>query len=180
MENKFEKCCGLGKSWANEGLKCEKFIGPVSGLSEVEQGLCLEAVDICCNRVYHEISCKIGKKRAKEGLGCTDETNKEKENNHYQKDCCEGCKLGILTGSMGQGCTFDGFSFGIPWDPAFMECCHETKSPSITTTMENVKPTTVVPIESTSSSSSSDLELSLEFADDDNSTSGNNRTKPWR
>lgn len=26
---------------------------------------------------------------------------------------------------MGQGCAFKKFAFGKPWDPAFLECCHE-------------------------------------------------------
>ncbi|XP_011707681.1 PREDICTED: fibrillin-1-like isoform X2 [Wasmannia auropunctata] len=137
MEAQFEKCCGLGTSWAKEGLRCEKFTGPVTGVPVVEQGLCLEAVDICCVRAYHELQCEKGKADAREGLACVTSATSQRSpktpgRGDYHRDCCEGCKLGILAGSMGQGCSFKSFSFGIPWDPAFMECCREA-SPSSTT-----------------------------------------------
>ncbi|XP_012529954.2 fibrillin-1 isoform X2 [Monomorium pharaonis] len=137
MEAQFEKCCGLGTSWAQEGLRCEKFTGPVTGVPAVQQGLCLEAVDICCVRAYHELQCEKGKADARKGLACVTSTSSQKPpktlgRGDYHRDCCEGCKLGILAGSMGQGCSFKSFSFGIPWDPAFLECCHEA-SPSSTT-----------------------------------------------
>lgn len=101
MEDQFEKCCGLGTSWANEGLRCEKFVGPVSGVPRVEQGLCLEAVDICCIRAYHEKSCEKGKTKAREGGDCAESSSVRRagrgEIDDYQRDCCEGCKLGILS-----------------------------------------------------------------------------------
>ncbi|XP_046747526.1 fibrillin-2-like [Diprion similis] len=122
MESRFEHCCGLGSSWAGEGLKCETFTGPVAGVAAVEQGLCLSAVDICCIRAYHEKQCELGKSEARAGLACVGNSNLGGD---YHRDCCEGCKLGILTGSMGQGCAFKKFAFGKPWDPAFLECCHE-------------------------------------------------------
>ncbi|XP_011333166.1 fibrillin-1-like isoform X3 [Ooceraea biroi] len=134
IEERFEKCCSLGTSWAKEGLRCEKFTGPVTGVPRVEQGLCLETVDICCVRAYHELQCEKGKADARQGLACVTSTTKSRApgRGDYHRDCCEGCKLGILTGSMSQGCSFKSFSFGIPWDPAFLECCHEV-SPSSTT-----------------------------------------------
>ncbi|XP_006623621.1 fibrillin-1-like [Apis dorsata] len=133
MEEQFEKCCGLGTSWALEGLRCEKFTGPVSGVPTVEQGLCLEAVDICCVRAYHEQQCKKGKLDAHVGLACVSGSKSKRLGpGDYHRDCCEACKLGILTGSMGQGCAFKKFTFGNPWDPAFLECCYEA-SPSTTT-----------------------------------------------
>ncbi|XP_024879851.1 fibrillin-3-like [Temnothorax curvispinosus] len=137
MEAQFEKCCGYGTSWAREGLRCEKFIGPVTGVPRVEQSLCLEAVDICCVRAYHELQCEKGKADARQGLACVTSATSQRSlktpgRGDYHRDCCEGCKLGILAGSMGQGCSFKSFSFGIPWDPAFLECCHEV-APSSTT-----------------------------------------------
>ncbi|XP_017892365.1 fibrillin-1-like [Ceratina calcarata] len=136
MEERFEKCCGLGTSWALEGLGCEKFTGPVPGVPQLEQGLCLEAVDICCVRTYHEQQCKKGKADARAGAACVTATSVKSRRlagpGDYHRDCCEACKLGILTGSMGQGCAFKKFTFGNPWDPAFLECCHEA-SPSTTT-----------------------------------------------
>ncbi|EFN68423.1 Fibrillin-2 [Camponotus floridanus] len=134
MEAQFKKCCDLGTSWAQEGLRCERFTGPVAGVPRVEQGLCLETVDICCIRAYHELECKRGKADARQGLACVTSTStKSRTSGDHHRDCCEGCKLGILTGSMGQGCSFKSFSFGIPWDPAFLECCHEASPTSEST-----------------------------------------------
>ena len=54
---------------------------------------------------------------------------------------------------MGQGCAFKKFTFGNPWDPAFLECCHEA-SPS--TTSAPTDPTNATSfIETTDTSSSS-------------------------
>lgn len=47
------------------------------------------------------------------------------------KTCMISDILGILAGSMGQGCSFKTFTFGIPWDPAFLQCCYEA-SPNTT------------------------------------------------
>lgn len=96
MEAQFEKCCSLGTSWASEGLRCEKFTGPVTGVPKVEQGLCLEAVDICCVRAYHEIQCKKGKADARLGLACVTNIARSRTpgRGDYHRDCCEGCKLG--------------------------------------------------------------------------------------
>ncbi|XP_014488735.1 PREDICTED: fibrillin-1-like [Dinoponera quadriceps] len=137
FENRFEKCCGLGTSWAAEGLRCEKFIGPVPGVPTVEQGPCQKAVDICCVRKYHDLQCEKGKADARQGLPCLSNVTSARRTkitsrSDYHRDCCEGCKLGIYAASTGQGCSFKSFSFGIPWDPAFLECCHENL-PSTTT-----------------------------------------------
>ncbi|XP_076276277.1 uncharacterized protein LOC143207096 [Lasioglossum baleicum] len=172
MEAQFEKCCGLGTSWAMEGLGCEKFTGPVSGVPTVEQGLCLEAVDICCVKAYHEQQCKKGKSDARAGLACVSGAKKRRTGpGDYHRDCCEACKLGILTGSMGQGCSFQRFSFGIPWDPAFLECCHEA-SPSTSTTFTSdstnlsstSENTETSPSSSSPSSPSSSSTQSTEFS----------------
>ncbi|XP_076756473.1 uncharacterized protein LOC143426737 [Xylocopa sonorina] len=156
MEERFEKCCGLGVSWASEGLGCEKFTGPVSGVPTVEQGLCLEAVDICCVKAYHEQQCKKGKSDARAGLACVTSTKSRRiGRGDYHRDCCEACKLGILTGSMGQGCAFKKFTFGDPWDPAFLECCHEA---SPTTTSSLTPTSTTFTTDDTSSSETSDTD----------------------
>ncbi|XP_033310494.1 fibrillin-1-like isoform X1 [Bombus bifarius] len=156
MEAEFEKCCGLGTSWALEGLRCERFTGPVSGVPTVEQGLCLEAVDICCVRAYHEEQCKKGKFDAHAGLACVSDTKSKRSGpGDYHRDCCEACKLGILTGSMGQGCAFKKFTFGNPWDPAFLECCYEASpSTTSTSTTDLTKATTFSETSDTESTSS--------------------------
>lgn len=100
MEAQFKKCCELGTSWANEGLRCERFVGPVAGVPRVEQGLCLETVDICCIRAYHELECERGKADARQGLACVTSTSSKRERTSnrgdHHRDCCEGCKLGDL------------------------------------------------------------------------------------
>ncbi|XP_011314655.1 fibrillin-2 [Fopius arisanus] len=134
MEEQFEKCCGLGTSWASEGLRCEKFGGPVSGVPPVEQGMCLETVDICCNREYHRKNCEKGKDKARKGLGCESSGGVGGgRSDGYEQDCCEGCKLGILSGSLGQNCAFKAFRFGKPWDSVFLECCNEATGVTSTT-----------------------------------------------
>ena len=176
MEAQFEKCCGLGASWAMEGLGCEKFSGPVTGVPTVEQGLCLEAVDICCVRAYHERQCEKGKSDARAGLACVTGTKARRTGpGDYHRDCCEGCKLGILTGSMGQGCAFKKFTFGIPWDPAFLECCHEA-SPSTTPTFTSDLTNTASSSESTEISSSSSFSSSLTPSTSDQTTSDSDST----
>jgi hypothetical protein len=47
------------------------------------------------------------------------------------QDCCEACKLGLISGSMGTACVFQNFEFGPPWDEAYRACCLETQ-PSTT------------------------------------------------
>ncbi|XP_076376095.1 uncharacterized protein LOC143259120 [Megalopta genalis] len=154
MEAQFEKCCGLGTSWATEGLKCEKFTGPINGVPTEEQDLCLQSVDICCVKAYRERQCEKGKSDARAGLACVSGTKARRiGTGDYHRDCCEGCKLGILSGSTGQGCAFKTFSFGIPWDPAFMECCTQAL-PNTTTTFTSESTNSTSPSEKTETSSS--------------------------
>ena len=94
-----DKCCDLGKNWAEEGLKCERFSGPVPGIPQDEQELCLQGVNICCIRAYHEKSCLEGKEDARSGKGCSQGASSNQRKlpigmGDYRKDCCEGCKLG--------------------------------------------------------------------------------------
>ena len=44
------------------------------------------------------------------------------------QDCCEGCKLGLVAGSMAMGCSFRNFKFGAPWDEAYFSCCQQALS----------------------------------------------------
>lgn len=101
IEGRFEKCCGLGTSWAEEGLRCEKFIGPVPGVPAVEQGPCQKTVDICCVRKYHDLQCEKGKADARQGMSCVSNVTSTRRTkitsrSDYHHDCCEGCKLGDL------------------------------------------------------------------------------------
>ncbi|XP_043471383.1 fibrillin-1-like [Leptopilina heterotoma] len=129
-----DKCCDLGKNWGREGLKCEKFSGPVSGVPEDEQEFCLQGVNVCCIREYREKGCQQGKDDARAGKGCNSpgENKSSAFVEDYRKNCCDGCKLGIQRGSRGQGCALK-YSLGNPWDPAFLECCHEASPTTIST-----------------------------------------------
>ncbi|KAF0292000.1 Fibulin-2 [Amphibalanus amphitrite] len=39
------------------------------------------------------------------------------------EDCCEGCRLGLVVGPMGMGCSFTRFKLGQPWENSFVSCC---------------------------------------------------------
>lgn len=60
---------------------------------------------------------------------------------------------------MGQGCAFKKFTFGNPWDPAFLECCHEA-SPSTSAPTDLTNATSFIETTGTSSSSISTSSLS--------------------
>ncbi|CAG5093734.1 Similar to FBN3: Fibrillin-3 (Homo sapiens) [Cotesia congregata] len=155
----FKKCCDLGTSWAKEGLRCEKFAGPVADVPRAQQALCLEAVDICCNRGNHEISCDKGKKSAREGKACVDgssgKSRAARALGDYQRDCCEGCKLVTSKPTDDDNST----------DPT-----SKTKSTAIsssTTSSDTTSKTKSTAISSsTSSSSTIDIDFDVMFPDD--------------
>nr|CAD7400568.1 unnamed protein product [Timema cristinae] len=120
LEPTFTRCCTLGSDWFESSKECKKFPAPVAGVSAEQQSICLSAVEICCLRSYRHQQCINGKGSAKSGNDCivTKEIGGE-----YHKDCCEACKLGIISASMNMGCQFETFSFGLPWDKAYLECC---------------------------------------------------------
>lgn len=39
------------------------------------------------------------------------------------QDCCEACKVGILSAMTSKTCDFEPFSFGPPWDVVHKNCC---------------------------------------------------------
>ncbi|XP_063990855.1 fibrillin-2-like [Diachasmimorpha longicaudata] len=188
LEQQFEKCCSLGTSWASEGLRCEKFAGPVAGVPMVEQAMCLETVDICCIRENHQKNCEKGMKKARKGLICSQSTDaggsRGGQSDGYEQDCCEGCKLGILSGSLGQNCAFKAFRFGKPWDSAFLECCEKatTSSPTTnddqSTTSGSTVKTTVTTPSTTSTDSTDSGEISVTQESDSSSTSAGNASTP--
>ena len=98
QEEVLEKCCGLGKSWADQKLRCETFTGPVASVPDAEQSACLETVDICCRKTFQEKECEQGKADAKAGKNCvrTDSGPRRPpvDLGDFRRDCCEGCKLG--------------------------------------------------------------------------------------
>lgn len=46
---------------------------------------------------------------------------------NFHKDCCEGCKLGLVAGAMGLYCEFQSLklALGPPWDTSLTKCCLE-------------------------------------------------------
>ena len=94
IESEFEKCCGLGTSWAAEGRKCKNLRRRTLGVPQVEKRLCLETADICCVRAYHEKSCEKGKENARAGLACVHRGTPENLPGNQQRDCCKACTLG--------------------------------------------------------------------------------------
>jgi len=125
FEEPLSHCCNLGQKWGLENLQCTAFPAPVVGIPNEQQAVCLSAVHICCLRKHRERQCDLGKQSARADRECsvTREWGGE-----AHKDCCEGCKLGLVTGSMAMGCTFRVFKFGAPWDEAYFSCCQQALS----------------------------------------------------
>ncbi|XP_069955422.1 fibrillin-2 isoform X5 [Cherax quadricarinatus] len=119
LEPTFGRCCAYGANWAREAQQCSTFPAPVSGIPSEHQSICITAAGICCLRYFRDEQCQKGKQAAQVGQDCVSSSNQGGE---YFKDCCQGCKLGLFSGSMGMGCNM-GFKFGFPWDSAFVQCC---------------------------------------------------------
>lgn len=122
----------------------------MTGVAPEQQSICLSAVEICCLRKHREKQCEAGKGAARSGTDCLVAPSTGGE---FRKDCCEACKLGLISGSMGTACVFQNFEFGPPWDEAYHVCCMEaqpsTTLPStISTNMtapNQEKRTTIIP-----------------------------------
>ncbi|KAK7789040.1 hypothetical protein R5R35_010542 [Gryllus longicercus] len=141
LEPTFSRCCGLGTRWAldSPGQPCTVFPAPVAGVPPEQQSVCLSTVSICCLNTQRHKQCDEGKTAAQTGSECV---SVGKPGGEYHKDCCEACKLGLFSGSMNMGCSFNNFSFGYPWDEAYRVCC-----------LEAVTTTTAMTFPSSSSSS---------------------------
>uniref|UniRef100_A0A6A7G299 Fibrillin-2-like isoform X4 n=2 Tax=Hirondellea gigas TaxID=1518452 RepID=A0A6A7G299_9CRUS len=120
VEATLARCCVLGANWAREDEACAAFPTPVRGEPSEHQSICLTAAAICCLRFYRERQCEAGKAAAQRGQDCR---LPAAEGGEYYKDCCEGCKLGLVSGSMSLSCTFRSLKFGFPWDNAYTQCC---------------------------------------------------------
>ncbi|XP_063219441.1 fibulin-1-like [Bacillus rossius redtenbacheri] len=125
LESTFVHCCSIGSTLAAEKVQCDQYAAPVTGVSVEQQSMCLSTIEICCLRAYRDIKCLAGKRAAKQGDDCVVDTGFGGES---QKDCCEACKLGLITSSMNMGCAFRKFSFGCPWEEVHRECCLESAS----------------------------------------------------
>nr|XP_027216674.1 fibrillin-2-like isoform X4 [Penaeus vannamei] len=121
LEPTFGRCCAFGANWARESQQCATFPIPVAGVPSEHQSICITAAGICCLRYYRDKQCQQGKQAAQAGQECTDITE---EGGEFYKDCCDGCKLGLVSGNMGMGCN-SRFTFGFPWDSAYFHCCNQ-------------------------------------------------------
>ncbi|XP_047735451.1 fibrillin-1 isoform X4 [Hyalella azteca] len=120
VESTLARCCALGANWARDDKTCAEFPTPVTGEPSEHQSICLTAAAICCLRLYREEQCEKGKQAAQKGHDCRVPAALGGE---YYKDCCEGCKLGLVSGSMALSCSFRSLQFGFPWDVAYTQCC---------------------------------------------------------
>ncbi|XP_071519923.1 uncharacterized protein [Panulirus ornatus] len=122
LEQTFGRCCTYGVNWARESQQCSSFPAPVTGIPSEQQSICFNIASICCLRYFRDEQCQIGKQAAQVGQDCV---TSNKEGGEYFKDCCQGCKVGLYTGSMAMGCSMR-FRFGFPWDIAYLQCCTQT------------------------------------------------------
>ncbi|CAL4065446.1 unnamed protein product, partial [Meganyctiphanes norvegica] len=129
LEAVLGRCCLLGNNWARQKRLCATFPGPVPDLAAEQQSVCLTSASVCCLRYYREQQCSQGRSAAQTGLDCL---RRAQEGGEYFKDCCDGCKLGLMSGSMGMPCTFTAFQFGYPWDTAYTTCCTQAASVVVT------------------------------------------------
>uniref|UniRef100_A0A0A9XFE0 Fibulin-2 n=4 Tax=Lygus hesperus TaxID=30085 RepID=A0A0A9XFE0_LYGHE len=123
MNLTFQTCCDMGLKSAMEQNSCI-ITEPMSGIVLEEQTLCLSVIELCCARKIREMDCEDGKDAAKTGGNCLE------RNTTDEQHCCESCKLGLITGSMGVPCNLGETTFGKLWDSAFYSCC--TQSDPIT------------------------------------------------
>ncbi|KAK2722751.1 fibrillin-2-like isoform X10 [Artemia franciscana] len=123
LEPTFNRCCNHGVNWGSEGRQCNTFQAPIAGVPNPQQAICLTVVQICCLRRHRELQCEAGKVAARQDRECivTPVIGGE-----AFKDCCEACKLGLVSGTMNLGCTMKNYKFGLPWDEAYQSCCVQT------------------------------------------------------
>ncbi|CAL8134912.1 unnamed protein product [Orchesella dallaii] len=124
LEATLARCCNLGivLSWDNK--TCTEHSGPVTGVPPEHQAPCLSTIDACCRKSYREKQCHLGHDTAKSGKECMPGFG---QGANYHKDCCEGCKLGLVAGAMGLYCEFQSLrlALGPPWDSSLTKCCLE-------------------------------------------------------
>ncbi|KAG0712253.1 Fibrillin-3 [Chionoecetes opilio] len=121
LEPTFGQCCAFGANWARESQQCSTFPAIVAAIPPEHQSICITTAAICCLRFFRDEQCQKGKQAAQVGQDCMPSA---RQGGEYFKDCCQGCKLGLFSGSMGMGCGTR-FKFGFPWDYAFLQCCSQ-------------------------------------------------------
>lgn len=124
LEPTLGRCCAYGANWARESQACSSFPTIMTAIPTEHRSVCITAAAICCLRYFRDEQCQKGKQVAQVGQDCMASTSQGGE---YFKDCCQGCKLGLFSGSMGMGCSTR-FKFGIPWDYAYLQCCSQATS----------------------------------------------------
>ncbi|XP_043217552.1 fibulin-2-like isoform X2 [Amphibalanus amphitrite] len=121
VEPTFEHCCRLGSRAARDGQPCHVGGAPVPDVAAEEQAMCHAVQAICCLRKQRQKQCSAGTEAAKNQQPCL--LDQPAPARQYYKDCCEGCRLGLVVGPMGMGCSFTRFKLGQPWENSFVSCC---------------------------------------------------------
>uniref|UniRef100_A0A1B0CWY4 Putative latent-transforming growth factor beta-binding protein 4 n=1 Tax=Lutzomyia longipalpis TaxID=7200 RepID=A0A1B0CWY4_LUTLO len=121
LDDTMRLCCHVGKEWAVEGSNCTGASLPADIPVEL-RGVCLSTVEICCVRQQRDLQCIGGQAAAKRGATCRDALPGIPEAAYY-RDCCESCKIGLVTVTLAPECS--PFGFGSPWDEVYEACCAE-------------------------------------------------------
>ncbi|KAJ1525633.1 hypothetical protein ONE63_008851 [Megalurothrips usitatus] len=129
LEAVMSRCCALGSDMARQRsfASCAALPAPVSSVPDEQLAVCIAAVEICCRRDTRNIHCHRGTNAALMDRQCDANVT---EHGEAYKDCCEACKIGMITGSLGEACSMERFSFGMPWDEAFRKCCSDANGPA--------------------------------------------------
>ncbi|XP_055933016.1 fibulin-1-like isoform X4 [Argiope bruennichi] len=125
LEPVLQSCCSSGEVLARNQTTCAGS-GDVAKFPPQDRLTCLTAIYICCIRTHRQIHCENGKNAARTRKQCSIHPQQGGE---AFKDCCDACTLGLQAESMQMPCTFSSFSFGLPWDEAFQDCCQNPYSP---------------------------------------------------
>ncbi|KAF5288361.1 hypothetical protein FQA39_LY15451 [Lamprigera yunnana] len=109
----------MGTNYAKSGLKCTDFQAPIIGVSKADESLCLNSIDVCCNKEHREQECKLGQEDVESGKPCgTTES---------RKGCCEVCEIGIEAGRSKQPCQSQ-LGLGALMDAIYSKCCEKSVS----------------------------------------------------
>ncbi|GAB0091034.1 fibulin-1 [Sergentomyia squamirostris] len=133
LDETMNLCCGIGKRWAFSQANCTSAVLEDHMNIPVElRHVCLSTVEICCIRQHRDLQCIGGQTAAKRGASCHDHLTSVSQHAYY-RDCCEACKIGLLTASITPECVVrSSFSFGSPWDEVYEACCNEASVSNIT------------------------------------------------
>ncbi|XP_022257963.1 fibulin-1-like, partial [Limulus polyphemus] len=120
IEPLLHSCCKLGTTWGNNIPNCGNYPTPIPQVPKNQQSVCLSVLEICCTQVHRHRMCKRGKETAQSGQECSVIPTLE---GVTHKDCCDGCKIGLIVAGMNMPCLLSNFPFQSPWHEAYIDCC---------------------------------------------------------